>query len=339
MSTQLVNALDTYDAAGANREDIHDIVSLITPDETPAFTLLNRGSRSVDAAKHEWTIDDLAAPDTDNANVQGFTYTFDASDVPDRVGNYTQIFDKTFLISKTQEAVKKVGRNSDVTRQKMKKGMEIRIDIEAALLSNQASVAGSGSVPPRMAGLRAWLATNDSMGSGGSSGGYNTSTGVVDAATNGTQRAFTKTLLDDTIQSAYTAGGSPKQLMVSPYVKRIFSTFMSDANVAAFRTQLSGEKKGTIYGAADVYVSDFGSIDVIPNRQMARVGASIARNAFLLDEGKARLGWLRKIQEDKDVQRSGDAIPGVMVGEVTLIVDNEAAHGVIADLNGMTVSS
>lgn len=339
MSTQLVNALDTYDAAGANREDIHDVITMITPDETPAFTLLNKGSRPVDATKHEWTIDDLGTPDTDNANVDGFQYTFDASDTPDKIGNYTQIFDKTALISRTQEAVKKVGRKSDVTRQKMKKGVEIRIDIEATVLSNQASVAGSGAVARRMGGFRAFLATNDSMGSGGSSGGYNSSTGVVDAASNGTQRAFSKALLDDTIENTYKSGGSPKVLMVSPYVKRIFSTIMNDSDVSAFRTAVNGKSPGTIVGAADAYVSDFGLIDVVPNRQMARIGASVARNAFLLDDSKARMGWLRRIQEDKDVQRSGDAVPLVMVGECTLIVDNEKAHGVIADLNGMTSGS
>ncbi len=334
--TQLTNAYDTYDGAATNREDLHDIISMITPDETPAFTLLNKGARTVKATKAEWPLDALATPDTANANVQAFTYVFDPTAAPSKVGNYTQIFDKTWLVAETQETVDKAGKKSEWAAQKSKRGMEIRIDIEAAILANQASVAGSGSVAPRMAGLRAWLATNDSMGSGGSSGGYNSSTGVVDAATNGTQRAFTKALLDDNIQATYMAGGNPGTLMVSPYVKRVFSTIMSDANVSAFRTPLTGKEQGTIVGAADRYVSDFRNIDVVPNRQMARVGASVARNAFLIDDGMARLGWLRRIKEDKDVVKSGDALPGVMKCEVTLIVDNEAAHGVVADLYGMT---
>ena len=337
--SQLVNTYDTYDGAATNREDLHDLISLITPDETPAYSMLNSGARSVKATKHEWPLDSLATPDTSNANVQGFTYTFDPTDAPSKVGNYTQIFDKTWLIAETQEAVDKAGKKSEVAYQKSKKGMEIRIDIEAAILMNQASVAGSGSVPPRMAGLRAWLASNDSMGTNGSSGGFNSSTGVVDAATNGDQRAFTKTILDGVIETTYKSGGSPKKLMVSPYVKRVFSTFMSDTNVAAFRMPLDGKSEGTIVGAADVYLSDFGRIDVIPNRQMARVGASLARNAFLIDDGKARLGWLRRIKEDKDVKKDGDAIPGVLKAEVTLICDNEAAHGVAADLYGMSASS
>jgi hypothetical protein len=235
--------------------------------------------------------------------------------------------------------VKKAGQQKDWDRQKYKKGVEIKIDIEAAILSNQASVAGSGSVAPRMGGLRAWLSSNDLMGANGSSGGYNANTGVVDAATNGTQRAFTKTLLDGGVELAYKAGGNPETVMASPYTKRTFSTFMSDTNVSAFRTPLDGKSQGTIVGAADAYLSDFGLLSIVPNRQMARVGAACARNAFIIDETKARLAWLRKIREDNDVQRSGDAKPGVLVGEVTLVVDNEAAHAVVADIFGMSASA
>lgn len=256
-----------------------------------------------------------------------------------RVGNFTQIFFKQFIISETQEAVDHAGRASERAYQKAKHGQELKTDIEATLLSNQASVAGDSSTPPKLGGFRAWLASNDDMGSGGSSGGYNSSTGVVDAATNGSQRAFTKTILDNTLENTYKAGGNPTVLMVSPYVKRVFSTFMSDTNVSAFRTPLSGKEQGTIVGAADAYLSDFGMISVVPNRQMARVGASIARNAFAIDTAKIKKSWLRRIKEDKDVAKTGDGLPCVLKAELTLKVTNQAAHGVAADLYGMTAST
>ena len=53
------------------------------------------------------------------------------------------------------------------------------------------------------------------------SGGF--SAGIVGAATNGTQRALTKALLDTAISAAYVAGGNPKVFMVSPYAKTVFS--------------------------------------------------------------------------------------------------------------------
>jgi hypothetical protein len=334
--TQLTNALDTFQAKGL-REDLHDLISMVSPDETPLLS--NLGDKPVKAVKTEWQTDVLAAPSLNNAQVQGFQYDYEATTPTTRVGNYTQIFSKERLITETEEVVDKAGRKSEVSMQKVKMGTEMKTDIEVTMLANQASSAGSGASASRMGGLRAWLASNDSLGGGGASGGYNQSTGAVDAATNGAQRAFTKTLLDDTIQSAYTSGGNPTILMVSPYAKRVFSTFMSDTNVAQQRYQASGKAQSTIVGAADAYLSDFGLIEVIPNRQMARAGAAVARNAFLIDKTKAYKGYLRKIQEDKDVAKQGDALPLVMKAECTIVVANEAAHGVVADIFGMSASA
>jgi hypothetical protein len=339
MSEQLVNAQDTYQASSTVREDIHDVISMIDPSETPLFSLLNRGSRKVSSTKHEWTIDELSAPDPDNARVQGYRYTFDPSDTPAKVGNYTQIFDRSYLIAETLEAVDKVGRRSEVARQKTKKGMEIRIDIELALNKNQASVAGSGTVPARMAGMPAWIETNRSMGTGGSAGGYNAATGIVDAATAGTKRAWARGLLDDVLQSAYQNGGKPDVLIGSPYAKRQFSTLIGAEGIATLQTLTRGSEAATAIGAVDAYRSDFGLINFVPNVQLPNFGADYASNMLVVDKNQARMGWLRRIQEDKDIQKSGDAVPGVLKCEATLIVDNEAAHGVVADIYGMNASN
>jgi hypothetical protein len=286
----------------------------------------------------EWLTDTLEAPTLNNAHVEGAEYDYDPTQAASRVANYTQIMHKTFRITETQEVVDKAGRKSEINYQKVKKGVELRRDAELTLLSNNASVAGSDSVPRKMGGLRAWLSSGDSVGSGGASGGYNASTGVVDAATNGSQRAFSKALFDDVIETVYKNGGKPKVLMVSPYVKRVFSNIIGDANTTTLRTDSPRTRQATIVAAADVYQSDFGAIDVVPNVQMAQ-DATVARNAYLIDPTKAHLGVLRKIMEDKDVAKTGDAKPCVLKGEMTLIVDNEKAHGVIADVFGLTAST
>lgn len=332
----VTNTYGTYAAKG-NREDLHEMISMISPKETPFFSML--GDKPVSATKTEWQTDALATPSLSNAQIEGDTYSYDAATATSRVGNYCQIFRETRIIANTQEAVDKAGRKSEIAYQKTKMGQEIKLDMEVTMLANQASVAGNASTARKLGGFRAWIASNDSLGTSGASGGYNSGTGVVDAATNGTQRAFTKTLLDDTIQNTYTSGGNPDVLMVSPYVKRVFSTFMSDSNVSAFRTQVNGRSQGTIVGAADAYLSDFGLIDVVPNRQMAKLGADVARNAFLIDRDKVHKGFLRRIEEDKDVAHTSDGTPIVIIGEATLVVDNEAAHGVVADLFGMTAST
>jgi hypothetical protein len=332
---QLSNAYDTYQAKGV-REDLHDMITKITPDETPLLS--NLGTRAVTDTRHKWQIDDLASPDLDNAQVQGFEYDYDAAAATTEVSNITQIMSKEFRVANTLNAVKTAGRENESNYQKAKKAMEIRIDAEAILLSNQASVAGSGATEPRLGGLRAWIETNDQLGSGGASGGYNSGTTVVDAATNGTQRAFTKALLDSAIQGAYNSGGNATMMMLSPYAKTVFSGFMSDADVAQLRTNVSGNA-ATLVGAVDAYRSDFGTVAAVVNRQMARAGATIARNIFILDKTKAHVGWLRKIAEDKDVARTGDAKNCVLVGECTLIVDNEAAHASVSDVYGMSAAS
>lgn len=331
----VTNAFTTYDSK-RNRETFSDLISMISPDETPLYSLIRK--ESLDGTHPEWSTDTLATPVTTNKNFEGDTYSYAAVTATSRIGNYCQISTKQYIITETQEAVIKAGMKSDIGRQRAKKGVELRCDIEAAMLSNNASIAGATGTARQSGGLRAWLASNDSFGATGASGGFNSGTGVVDAATPGTQRTFTKTLLDDNIELTYKAGGNPTVLMLSPYAKRVFSTFMSDSNVAAFRTPLTGKSQGTIVGAADCYLSDFGTIDVVPNRQMVRA-SGIALNAYLITPDKLAKGFLRDVQEDRDAAKVGDALPRVLKAEWSLVVKNEAAHGVIADIFGTTAST
>ena len=333
---QVTNTYDTFDSA-RNRETLSDRIDMIDPEDTPMYSLLKK--EKVDGVHPEWSTDSLATPSVTNAETQGFVYDFEAITATTRIGNYTQIFSKSFIVAETQEAVAKAGPKSDYNREKLKKGVELRTDIEVTLAYNQASLAGSSATAARAGGLRAWLTSNDSMGTSGASGGFNSSTNVVDVATNGDQRAFTKALLDANIRAVYTGGGNPKVLMVSPYVKSVFTTVLM--NVSGTSTQQTNVKSGQarIIGAVDEYQSDFGLISVVPNRQWARAGAASARNAFLLDMEKLAYGTLRPIQEDKDVAKTSDAMPGILKHEGCLIVKNEKAQGVVADLYGMTASS
>lgn len=334
---QVANTYETYDAVG-NREELADKIYQITPEETPFLSLIGR--KPVSSTHPEWQTDTLGAVDLTNNQPEGNDWTYDAISPTSRVGNYTQISEKSIIISRTQDRTSKAGRKSELAREVAKKGVELRIDMEAITLSNQASTAGTGNgaTNRKLGGMRAWLASNDSMDAGGSSGGFNSSTSVVDAATNGTQRAFTKAILDAVILSSYNAGGSPKTLMLSPYAKTVFSTFMSDTNVALQRYEAPSKGQTTIVAAADMYLSNFGPVSVVPNRQMARAGATVARNAFLVDPRMVSLGVFDDIQINKPA-KTGDAEKRVLNVEYTLLVNNEAAHGVAADLFGLTAST
>lgn len=331
---QAANTFDSYDAVG-NREELSDKIFMITPEKTPFLSFA--GKETVVSTHPEWQTDTLATPDTGNKSIQGNEWDFEQVTPTTRVGNYTQISDKKIRITRTQEKTSKAGRKSELARELRKRGVELRIDMEAISLSNQASSAGSSSAAPTLGGLAAWLETNAFRGSGGSDGGFNSSTGVVDAATDGTQRAFTKTIMDDVIQSCADNGGDVSVIMLSNYAKRVFSTFMSDSNVAQQRFPAS-KKETTIVGAADMYVSDFGTLAVVPNVQMTRAGASVARNIFFLTPGMVKLGMFDPITMEKTA-KTGDAEGRVLVTEYTLKCNNEAAHGVAADIYGLTSSS
>jgi hypothetical protein len=338
---------DTYQTSSAqgkqNRETIiRNTIENIDPSETPFYSSLSRAP-GIEGIKPEWVQDSLAAPSITNAQVEGDQYVYTAVTQPVRIGNYTQISRKPFIVSKTQDVVSKVGPATEVGRNMARVGMELLTDIEASFLSNNASVGG---LTRYSAGLRAWTATCDVFSAGGASGGYNAGTGVVDAATNGTaQRAFTKELMDQALLACYNAGGKPTQCHLSPYAKSVFSTFMSDANVAQQRMTTSPRAQATIVGAADAYLSDWGLIDFIPNRQMPRIGADAAahteasRNVYFITPSMLEKGFLRDIAEDRDIAPNADATARVIICEFTLVNRNEKAHAVVADIFGMSAAA
>lgn len=327
----VANTFQSTSAKG-NRETLSDVVSRITPEDTPIYSLIEKESFS--GTHPEWETDSLAAPAA-NIQLEGDEYTFGPTTAAVRLGNYTQILRKDGIISGTQDATDNAGSVEQVKYQKVKKAVELRKDAEFSVVDTNASVAGatreSGS-------LNTWITSNASRGATGANGGYNTGTGLTVAPTNGTQRAFTKDLLDTVMQSGYTNGANFRHLVVSPYVKSVFVTFMSDTNVATFRYAATDGKNNSIIANADIYEGPFGKVMVHPNRVMAG-SAGLARNAFLIDTEFLKWGWFRPIKEDKDVAKTGDAKKFVILGEGALKPTNEAGLGVVADIFGLSPST
>jgi hypothetical protein len=307
---QLAGTTDTYDLKGL-REDLQNTIFMLTPEDTPFIS--NIGRDRATATKHEWQTDVLAPPDTTNAQIEGDEYVYADRAPTVRVGNYTQISRKPVLVTGTLEAVDKAGRASELKYQSIKAGKELKKDQEAILLSNQASVAGSNSVARKLGGFAAWLTSNVSRGATGANGGYNTGTGLVVAATNGTQRVWTEALMKAAWQSAYINGGNPRIAMMPVGQKSVFSTF---AGIAQIRTDVG----------QNAYVGDFGKLTSVVNRVQQ------ARDVFLVDPSAAKYVTLRAMFVDKPA-KTGDAEKRMLVVEYTLRVDNESAHAVIADLS------
>ena len=309
----------TYTAIG-QREDLSDVIYSISPTDVPFMSSI--GKTKATAVYHEWQTDSLAAASLSNFAVEGATASDGTMSPTTRIGNRTQIAQKTVKISGTLQAVDKAGRKSEKAYQLAKASSEIKRDMETSLLSNQIASNGDSTTARKLGGLQAWLSTNYSGGTSGVAG-----SGGTTARTNGTNRTFTEDILKTVIKNVYAAGGNPKVLMVNPAHKQVVSAF---AGIAAQRFMAPANEPTTIIGAADVYLSDFGTVSVVPNRFMTSTN-SCDETAFVLDPDMAAIAYLRPFQTN-ELAVTGDNESTQLLAEYTLEVKNEAAHGIAADL-------
>lgn len=325
------------------REDLTDIIYNISPTERPFHQ--NAGREDAASDFHEWTIDALATAVNNNAHVDGDDFVAEggsgqvgsgsagvAINGGNRLGNYQQISRKDIVVSRRANIVRKAGRRSELNYQVAKAGRELQRDCEFSATANQAGVAGSASVAPRTAGIPAWLTTNTQRGALGADPTLsNTTWGYPDAAaTDGTDATMTETLLLTVIASIYVAGGDPDMIMLYPNAKQRFSTYMfsSSARIAT-QYQDAGAKpsKGlTVVGAVDVYVSDFGVLDVVPNRFQRE------DDIFVLESEMWAISYLDGYHVEK-MGKTGDSEKRVLLVDWGVVSKNEAASGIIADRN------
>ena len=307
----------TAHSAIGQREDLTDVIYDISPTETPLLNTLARGKAT--AVFHEWQTDSLAAATTANAAVEGADASSATLSPTVRLGNYTQIVQKTIQVSGTLEQVNKAGRKSEKAYQLARASSELKRDIETILTSNQGRSAGSSSTARKLGSILSWIKTNTDFGATGA----NPTTIGESTRTDGTVRTFTETLLKSVISKVYVSGGMPKVLLVGAAGKQKVSTF---AGIAAQRYMAPADAPTTIIGAADVYLSDFGSVSVVPDRFMR------TRDALVLDPEYAAVAYLRPFQTN-ELAKTGDSDKTQIIAELTLEMRNEAAHGGVFDLD------
>lgn len=320
--TQPTNTFDSYDAVG-NREDLQDKIYMVSPEKTPIVSAIRRfkaGNRL-----HEWQRDSLASPNKDNAVVEGDDRTGTALTATGRVANTVQLFDKVAVVSSTQEKTKSAGRSSEMKYQVSKKMVELKRDLEAMVLSDNVAVAGDSSTARKSAGLGAMIYSNVSHGGAGATPAH--TSGLATAAqTAGTNRAFTETLLKTVLQSIFTNSGEmPTIISLTPSHKGTFSGF---AGIAANRFNVGKGKQGVIIGGADVYMSDFGELTVVPNYVQATANAN---TAFILNPEYAGIAYLGGFKSEP-LAKTGHTEKELVSVEACLVVTSETAHGKVANL-------
>jgi hypothetical protein len=320
---QPTHLFDRYDGTNAVREDLSDTIYNISPEDSPFMS--NIGRATAKQTYFEWQTDALAAVDTANAQIEGDDATLDARVATSRVGNYTQISRKVIGTSGTVEAVGLAGMKSYKAYEMAKASSELKRDMEAILLNNQAAVVGNASTARQTAGLPAWIITNTQKGTGAAADPTlsGTTDGYPNAArTDGTQVTYTEAMLKTAIQSVWAQGGDPKVAMAGPTHKAAMSAF---TGIQANRQNISGAKAFAIVATADIYLSDFGKVSMVPNRYQRE------REVFVFDPSYAAVAYLRPFQR-KELAKTGDSEKTMLLVEYGLKVKTEKAFAIIADL-------
>jgi hypothetical protein len=320
--SSITNTFTRY-SANALREQLSDVIYDISPEDTPFVSGSSKGRAK--QTLFEWQTDELDAPVTTNAHIEGSDITsFPAITPTVRVGNYTQIMRKLILISDTLEVVDKAGRQSELAYQTARKGRELKRDMETNFLANIGGDAGGVATARRTATLGAWVKSNTNAGVGGDDPVY--ASGVPSAArTDGTQRAFTETILRDVAQQIWISGGKMHTLMVGPHNKQVVSGF-SGVVTRNFDISNQPARPTAVIAAVDVYVTDWGTLRIVPNRFQRD------RDAWFWDPEYTGVEHLRPFKV-VPLAKTGDAEKRMLIVEAGLKVKQEAALGLAADLS------
>jgi len=314
------NTVQTDDVSASNREDIVEAIYNIDPWETPFLSMAQRVKAT--ATNHEWVTDTLSAAAT-NIQIEGDDATAIATTTPAKLNNYTQISDKVVSVSRTQRSIDSVGRADELAYQISKEGKSLKLDMEYALVREQASSAGGAATARASAGLECWLATNRTLSTGDTTGTTPGHSGTTVASpTDGTQAALTKANLDTTIQNIWTAGGNPTEIMCGPFNRGAISGF---TGISQLQTPASPDAAVTMIGAIDFYKSNFGTLRIQPSRVMRD------RTVLILDMDYLAVAFIDDMVMH-DLAKTGDSDKYQMVSEFCLEVRNEAACGKVQDV-------
>ena len=305
------------------REDLSDKIYELFPDDCPFQKSIGRETAT--QVLHEWQTDTLAAANAANKQLQGADLANESRANTVRQNNYTQIMTKVVGSSTTMEASRTAGRASELAREIMKAGRELKTDAEKRFCGNYAAVAPASGTEGETAGAQAFIRTNAYVGattgakpiySGGTTVGHPTT-----AAVDGDLRNFTEDLLATALADTWTQGGNPSLAIMSMALKRTASAF---TGIAAQRHMVTSSA-ATIVAGAEVYDGDAGRVQLVPSR------FTDGRTCLVIDPeywAVAALDSMKVI----DLAKTGLATRKALYQEVALVSRNEAASACIRDI-------
>ena len=307
---QVTNAFDTYEAT-SDREQLSSIIYNISPQTTPFLSAI--GKNSVKNVTFDWQTETLPSA-SGTGEIEGFEISRATTAATTRESNVTMIQSRNSTVTGSQQASDPAGVKSQIAHFMALNAKALKRDMETALSGNYAKVAGSASAARQTRSFESWITSNVSRGSGGANGSASA------AATDGTQRALTEALLKTVLQTGFGNGAEMSMAICGPFNKTVISGFTGRSNV---RQVIETD---TVEASISLYASDFGELKIVPDN------FSRERSLLLVDPNYAAVSYLRDF-ESVDISTIGDAITKMLVVEYGLQMSNEAAHGIVADLN------
>lgn len=302
--------------AGVMKEDLSDIISNISPMDTPFLSSI--GKSTCTNTTPNWLVDSLASA-ASNAAVEGadVSSSYTARDGATRLSNATQILTKLVEVSGTVESADTAGGANKMKYQLGIKLKEFARDTEWALLNAEYNAGGAstarqmrslfGTMPASGTTYTGWLSSSTYRGSGcleDFSGSYSANNDL------------TEVIFNTQIQAAWQEGGEVDLVLASPTQKRIISGFYGNTK-AAVNTDASDKK---VVNVVDVYESDFGMVKIMPERFFQTVQPSTGvfyDYVAILKKSLWEVCYLRKPTTEK-MAKVGDSERAMIVGEFTL---------------------
>jgi hypothetical protein len=332
---------ESYDIEDSEREDLSDLIYMLSPTECPFLMMAGRGKAK--ARFHEWQMDILQDA-ADNAQAEGqiiATADLETEVEPIRVGNHTQILSKALGVTGTAEAIDKAGRTSELSFQLAKRSKEIKRDLEFMCVghnvqqapgsANNATQRHASSVAQSFHAI--WYQSSGltlpsggdhvlrgpSSGTAGADGGWDAVSGLFDVVVDcDTLRPLLESDFKTALAGAWDNGGDPTIAMVGSFNKQVISEFTGGST----RTDRSEDKRVT--AAVDIYESDFSIIRVVPNRFQR------SRDVFVFTPDLFKVCYLRPFHQYA-LAKIGDSEERVLTVEATLESNNAAGSCLIAD--------
>jgi len=311
---QVSGTFDSYDAVGI-REDLSDIITNISPEETPFYTKCRKTTARNTLV--EWQTDSLRSSAA-NAHLEGDETSFDTVTATVRLNNATQIFKNAVVIADTDEGLDKAGRASEIAYTTLKIAKEQKLDIEKALFDSNAKVNTNGSAR-ELAGVPAWLTSNTDFGAneGADPTGDGTDTRTDETTT---LRAFDQDRFDTVMQSIWENGGNPDTVYLSAFQMNKALAFSGNNNQ---RSNVQAGDERVIKSLA-VYVTPWGTVEFLPSRE------NRSRDVLIIQDDMWEVATLRPTK-NIELAKTGDATKRQVVTELTLCAKNEAANGGVFD--------